>query len=193
MSANQRVRTVVCMTLYVHVSVKRIIETIVSKITFFLHLFINIWHNTVFTWYPLKFDLLIEVILCFYIKEIKGCQIEKFQSNNIFFFFKYCHFLKVILDFLISNLQQSFHTICFNSNLYCLVNITRGKYVILLPWQSRKNTEFMVLVMRRLCPLALLYSTITTAYINQILVNLCFITKNRFTLYKGLFWFLSGS
>lgn len=73
------------MTLYVHVSVKRIIETIVSKITFFLHLFKNIWHNTVFTWYPLKFDLLTEVILCFYIKEIKGCQKEKFQSNNIFF------------------------------------------------------------------------------------------------------------
>lgn len=120
------------MTLYVHVFVKRIIETIVSKITFFfLHLFRNIWHNTVFTWYPLKFDLLIEVILCFCIKEIKGCQKEKFQSDNIFFLS--CHFLKVILDFLISNLQQSFHTICFNSNLYCLVNITRGKYVILLP------------------------------------------------------------
>lgn len=90
-------------------------------------------------------------------------------------------------------MQQSFHTICLNSNLYCLVNITRGKCVILLPWQSRKNTEFMVLVMRWLCPLALLYSTIITAYINQILVNLCFITKNRFTLYKSLFWFLSGS
>lgn len=137
--------------------------------------------------------LYLQKLYCvFILKKLKDVRKRNFKVIT-FFFFKYCHFLKVILDFLISNLQQSFQTICFNSNLYCLVNIKRGKYVILLPWQSRKNTEFMVLVMRWLCPLALLYSTIITAYINQILVNLCFLTKNRFTLYKSLIWFLSGS